>query len=49
MLLTGVGPLIAWRKSSFESLKRAFCWPAVAGVAGCRWACSPRASGTSTR
>ncbi len=33
MLLTGVGPLIAWRKSSFESLKRAFLWPAVAGVA----------------
>jgi cytochrome c-type biogenesis protein CcmF len=33
MLLTGVGPLIAWRKSSVESLKRAFLWPAVAGVA----------------
>ena len=24
LLLTGVGPLIAWRKSSFNSLKRAF-------------------------
>jgi len=33
MLLTGVGPLIAWRKSSVESLKRAFFWPSVAGVA----------------
>ena len=33
MLLTGVGPLIAWRKSSFESLRRAFLWPAAAGVA----------------
>jgi cytochrome c-type biogenesis protein CcmF len=33
MLLTGVGPLIAWRKSSFESLRRAFFWPATAGVA----------------
>ncbi len=33
MLLTGVGPLIAWRRSSLESLKRAFLWPAVAGVA----------------
>src|SRR5580693_4677392 len=33
ILLTGVGPLIAWRKSSFESLKRAFMWPAIAGVA----------------
>jgi cytochrome c-type biogenesis protein CcmF len=29
LLLTGVGPLIAWRKSSFESLKRAFRWPAA--------------------
>lgn len=33
MFLTGVGPLIAWRRSSFESLKRAFLWPAAAGVA----------------
>ncbi len=33
LLLTGIGPLIAWRKSSIESLKRAFLWPAVAGVA----------------
>ena len=33
LLLTGIGPLIAWRKSSFDSLKRAFLWPAVAGVA----------------
>ncbi|HXP87154.1 MAG TPA: heme lyase CcmF/NrfE family subunit [Bryobacteraceae bacterium] len=32
MLLTGVGPLIAWRRSSFESLKRAFFWPAASGV-----------------
>jgi cytochrome c-type biogenesis protein CcmF len=32
LLLTGIGPLIAWRKSSVESLKRAFMWPAVAGV-----------------
>jgi len=33
MLLTGVGPLIAWRRSSVESLRRAFLWPAGAGVA----------------
>src|SRR5690242_15112658 len=33
LLLTGVGPLIAWRRSSFESLKRAFLWPSVVGVA----------------
>src|SRR5579883_2308461 len=32
MLLTGIGPLIAWRRSSFESLKRAFAWPLAAGV-----------------
>ncbi len=33
LLLTGVGPLIAWRKSSFASLRMAFLWPAVAGLA----------------
>jgi cytochrome c-type biogenesis protein CcmF len=32
LLLTGIGPLIAWRKSSFESLQRAFKWPTVLGV-----------------
>jgi cytochrome c-type biogenesis protein CcmF len=32
MFLTGVGPLIAWRKSSVDSLKRAFMWPMMAGV-----------------
>ena len=34
LLLTGVGPLIAWRKSSLESLKRAFFWP-TRGWRGC--------------
>ena len=33
LLLTAVGPLIAWRRSSLDSLKRAFLWPGVAGVA----------------
>jgi cytochrome c-type biogenesis protein CcmF len=33
MLLTGVGPLIAWRRSSFESLQKAFLWPMAAGLA----------------
>ncbi|HZT36726.1 MAG TPA: heme lyase CcmF/NrfE family subunit [Bryobacteraceae bacterium] len=33
LFLTGVGPLIAWRRSSLESLKRAFLWPTVAGAA----------------
>jgi cytochrome c-type biogenesis protein CcmF len=32
LFLTGVGPLIAWRRSSLESLKRAFMWPSVAGL-----------------
>jgi cytochrome c-type biogenesis protein CcmF len=33
MFLTGVGPLIAWRRSSIESLKRSFFWPSLVGVA----------------
>src|SRR5437016_3891733 len=33
LLLTGVGPLIAWRRSSVESLKKSFFWPTVAGLA----------------
>jgi cytochrome c-type biogenesis protein CcmF len=32
LLLTGVGPLIAWRKSSLESLRRAFLAPLAAGA-----------------
>src|SRR4051795_8973794 len=33
ILLTGVGPLIAWRKSSLDSLRRSFLAPLVAGCA----------------
>jgi cytochrome c-type biogenesis protein CcmF len=33
IFLTGIGPLIAWRRSSIESLKRAFLVPTIAGVA----------------
>ena len=33
LFLTGVGPLIAWRRSSLESLRRNFQWPALAAVA----------------
>ena len=33
LFLTGVGPLLAWRKTSLESLKRNFTIPAVAAVA----------------
>jgi cytochrome c-type biogenesis protein CcmF len=33
IFLTGIGPLIAWRRSSLESLKRAFLVPTICGVA----------------
>ncbi|MBM3727609.1 MAG: heme lyase CcmF/NrfE family subunit [Acidobacteria bacterium] len=33
LLLTGVGPLIAWRRSSVDSLKRAFLAPTIAMLA----------------
>src|SRR6478752_6988234 len=32
LFLTGVGPLLAWRKTSTDSLKRNFGWPAVIGL-----------------
>jgi cytochrome c-type biogenesis protein CcmF len=32
LFLTGVGPLIAWRRSSVESLKKAFLWPTVVSI-----------------
>ena len=32
LFLTGVGPLLAWRKTSADSLKRNFGWPLVVGV-----------------
>jgi len=33
VLLTALGPLLAWRKTSFESLKRNFLWPTVGALA----------------
>ncbi|MGB0033657.1 MAG: cytochrome c-type biogenesis CcmF C-terminal domain-containing protein, partial [Candidatus Sulfotelmatobacter sp.] len=33
LILTAVGPLLAWRKTSLESLKRNFMWPTVGAVA----------------
>jgi cytochrome c-type biogenesis protein CcmF len=35
LLLTGVGPLFAWRKTSLESLKRTFFWPVVSAAVVC--------------
>jgi cytochrome c-type biogenesis protein CcmF len=32
LLLTAVGPLLAWRKTSVESLKRNFMWPAIGAL-----------------
>ncbi len=33
MFLTGVGPLLAWRRTSANALRRNFLWPALVGVA----------------
>jgi cytochrome c-type biogenesis protein CcmF len=32
LLLTGVGPLFAWRRTSMESLRRNFQWPGIASL-----------------
>src|SRR5688572_16137143 len=32
LLLTGIGPLLAWRKSSVENLRYQFLWPVAAGA-----------------
>ena len=32
LILTAVGPLLAWRRTSFESLKRNFMWPTIGAV-----------------
>jgi cytochrome c-type biogenesis protein CcmF len=32
LFLTGVGPLIAWRRATVASVRRQFIWPAVFGV-----------------
>ncbi len=32
LLLTGVGPLFAWRRTSLDSLRRNFQWPGLAAV-----------------
>ncbi len=32
VFLMGVGPMIAWRKASWDNLKRNFLWPAVAAL-----------------
>src|ERR1700686_142414 len=32
LILTAVGPLLAWRKTSLESLKRNFMWPTICAL-----------------
>jgi cytochrome c-type biogenesis protein CcmF len=32
LFLTGVGPLLAWRKSTLSSMQRQFLWPVASGV-----------------
>src|SRR5216684_2199720 len=32
LLLTGVGPLLAWRKSTLRNLRDSFLWPVASGV-----------------
>jgi cytochrome c-type biogenesis protein CcmF len=33
LFLTGVGPLLAWRKTSLDALRRNFAWPLAGGIA----------------
>ncbi len=33
LILTALGPLLAWRKTSLESLKRNFMWPMIGAIA----------------
>src|SRR5579862_1448222 len=33
LILTAIGPLLAWRKTSLESLKRNFLWPTIGALA----------------
>src|SRR5665213_310240 len=32
LFLTGIGPVLAWRSTSFKSVRRNFIWPTIAGV-----------------
>ena len=33
LFLTGVGPLLAWRKTSYDALRRNFAWPLAGAIA----------------
>ncbi len=32
LILTGIGPMIGWKKASKENLQRSFVWPTIVGV-----------------
>ncbi len=32
LFLTGIGPVLAWRSTSFKSIRRSFLWPTVAAL-----------------
>ncbi len=32
LFLTGIGPILAWRSTSFKSVRRNFIWPIIAGI-----------------
>lgn len=32
LVLTGIGPMIAWKKASEDNLKRSFTWPVIIGL-----------------
>ncbi len=34
LFLMGVGPIIAWRRATWQNLKRSFFWPVLIGVVG---------------
>jgi len=34
LFLMGVGPIIAWRRATWSSVRRAFAWPALTGLVG---------------
>src|ERR1700704_5299135 len=33
LLLTGIGPLLAWRKSTITTIRQQFLWPTISGLA----------------
>ena len=49
VFLMGVGPMIAWRRASWDNLKRNFLWPAAASLMLAVWLCSSGRCGSFCR